>query len=135
MTVRSASTKTIVIAALICGVIAGVLNVAIAAIAGALDVPMQAAQRGNDFRTDLAIPMFFVSSMFGAVGGFVIAKIVSAKEGAARLFVIVASILTVFSMVTPITADATTATKVVLALTHVVAAAVLIPGIARTIRN
>jgi hypothetical protein len=70
--------------------------------------------------------------MFAAVG-LVLAVVLGRRANhAARVYAIVTTIVVAISLLGPATAGATTtATKVVLALTHVVAAAVAIPLVTR----
>jgi hypothetical protein len=71
-------------------------------------------------------------TLIGALVGIGLAKLISQRARLPRrTFLQVTTALTVLSTVPDVVIDATTATKVVLAFTHVVAAAVIIPVIAR----
>jgi nicotinamide riboside transporter PnuC len=52
-----------------------------------------------------------------------------------KTFYIVAGVLTVISFISPLTADASSGTKIVLELLHVVAAAIIIPAVARGLKD
>ena len=69
----------------------------------------------------------FVAAMIGTA----IAVVLSHRAARPRrTFVITTIVLTLLSIVPDVIADAHTATKVVLALTHVIAAAIVIPALA-----
>ena len=118
------------------GLVAGLLGsaaaIVVALAADALDVPMLVAE--SDTADTMQVPasgyLLFVmaSTAVGVVLAYALAR--WAKHPA-RTFVIVGVVLTALSMGLPITThQATTATRLVLGLTHVVAAAIIIPAIA-----
>ncbi|MDD7969288.1 DUF6069 family protein [Actinomycetospora lemnae] len=75
---------------------------------------------------------FAVLTVIFSVVGLVLAVVLRfAARRPRTVFVRTTIVLTVLSLVPDITADATTTTKVLLMLTHVVAAAIVIPAIAR----
>ena len=108
------------------GVIAAVATSAIAALAVALDVPVEIAGE--------AIPVlgFAQMTLLCTVLGVLIAKGARRWASSARTaFVRTTVALTALSFVPDLTADATSATKVTLMLTHLVAAAIVTPVITR----
>ena len=118
------------------GLVAGLLGsaaaIVVALAAKALDVPMLVAE--SDTADTMQVPasgyLLFVmaSTAVGVVLAYALAR--WAKHPA-RTFVIVGVVLTALSMGLPITThQASTATRLVLGLTHVVAAAIIIPAIA-----
>ena len=107
------------------GAIAAVATTAVAAVAQALDVPIEIAGE--------AIPLlgFAQATLFFTIVGVLIAKgLVRWTQRPQAAFVRTTVALTALSLVPDITADATSATKVTLMLTHVVAAAIVIPRMA-----
>jgi hypothetical protein len=113
----------------VAGVAAAAATTAVALAAKAVDVPMVAAPKSAD--AGRAIPMngFAMSTLGCTVVGILIAVALDRwARHPARTFALVATALTVVSFAGPVTTGhATTATRLVLALTHVVAAAIVIP--------
>ncbi len=68
-----------------------------------------------------------VATLVGVVLAIVLARRATRPR---RTFVVTTVVLTAVSLVPDVVADATTATRFVLALTHVVAAAIVIPALA-----
>ena len=104
----------------------------IAAVARAADVPLEVASSSD--AAPEAIPLSGVAVLV-MVGGLVgVAIALGANRWAtrpARAFVVATTVLAAVSLMTPIIAEhATTATRVVLELMHLVAAATIIPPIA-----
>lgn len=110
------------------GAVAAVATMLVAAVAQAADVPVEV---GGE-----AIPLlgFAQLTLVGALLGVAIARLSGRAGHPRRAFVVVTAVLTALSLVPDVTADATTATKVVLMLTHVVAAAIVVPVLARRVR-
>ena len=111
------------------GAVAGgldaVATTGVAAVALALDVPVEV---GGE-----AIPLlgFAQLTIVCSILGVLIAK--ATRRWASRpqtAFVRITVALTALSIVPDLTADATSATKITLALTHLVAAAIVIPRLA-----
>ena len=114
---------------------AALANVAVALIASAADVSLEVKQMGADVREELPIVLFAVASVVGALIGVGLAQLLAARAGARQRFLQIGVIGTVLSFVSPLTADADSGTKAVLAITHVVAAAVILPLLAKTLRR
>jgi hypothetical protein len=113
-------------AGVVAGGIAAVATTAVAAVALTIDVPLEVAGE--------AIPLlgFAQMTLLCTFFGVLIAK--GARRWASRpttTFVRITVALTALSLVPDLTADATTATIVTLMLTHLVAAAIVIPRLAR----
>jgi len=107
------------------GITAAVTTSTTAAVASALDVSLKV---GGE-----AIPVigFAQLTFVAAIIGTVMAVVMSHRARRPRHTFVVSTIaLTALSIVPDVTADAHTATKLVLALTHVVAASIVIPALA-----
>jgi Family of unknown function (DUF6069) len=114
---------------------AALANVAVALIASAADVSLEVKQMGADVREELPIVLFAVASVVGALIGVGLAQLLATRAGARQRFVQIGIIGTVLSFVSPLAADADSGTKAVLTITHVVAAAVILPLLAKTLRR
>jgi hypothetical protein len=109
----------------VAGVAAAVATTGVAAVADAIGVPIEI---GGE-----SIPLLGfgqLTLLFAAVG-VVIASVMARRASHARhTFVSTTLALTALSFVPDVLADAQTATKLTLVLTHVVAAAIVIPALA-----
>jgi hypothetical protein len=112
-------------AGVVSGLFAAVANTVTAAVAGAADVPL--AVKGEV----IPIAGFAQLTFVGAMLGLVLAKVLSRRAAnPRRTFLRTTVVLTAFSIVPDFLADATTASRVVLAATHLIAAAIIVPSIA-----
>lgn len=117
-------------ATLVSGAVAAIASTAVAAVAGAVDVPL--AIDGE------SIPLFGFAQMtlVGAViGGLLAAGLDRWSASPRRMFVAVAVLLTVLSCVPSVAMPQDTATKIVLVATHLVAAMIVVPALARRTRG
>lgn len=106
-------------------VIATIVTTLFALGAKAIDVPLEVADE------DIPILAFTTLTLGWSAVGTVLAVVLAGRaKRPARTFVVITVLLTVLSFASPTTADADTATQVTLALSHVVAAAVVIPMLA-----
>jgi hypothetical protein len=114
------------------GVVGAAVVALVAAVAKAADVPLEVADSSS--KAPEVIPTFgFVTIMLvSAAVGIVLAMALARwAKHPARTFTIVTLALTAVSFVLPHTThNATTATRLVLDLTHVVGAAIVIPALA-----
>ncbi|HYD08862.1 MAG TPA: DUF6069 family protein [Acidimicrobiales bacterium] len=110
------------------GVLAAAAVTAVAIAADAAGVPLEIEGERIPL---LGFPQLVL--VCTAVGAVLAAGLRRWASSPARTFVRVALALTVLSFVPDLTITATTATKVVLIATHVVAAAIVIPRIARSL--
>lgn len=113
---------------LLAGVAASVATTLVAAIADAAGVSLDVAGE--------TIPLigFTNLTMIGAIIGIALAAVLGRRARHPRsTFVRTAVALTLLSLVPDVVADADAATRFVLALTHVVAAAIVVPAIARRV--
>jgi Family of unknown function (DUF6069) len=104
----------------------------VAAVARAADVPLEVASSSD--AAPEAIPVSGVAVLVVICGIVGVVTALGANRWAtrpARAFLVATTVLTAVSLVTPLIAEnATTATRVVLELTHLVAAAIIIAPIA-----
>ena len=108
----------------IAGLAASLATLAVAAAAKALDVPMTVSGKA------IPLPAFAQVTFVAAIIGTVLAvELARRADRPRRTFVVTAVALTLLSVVPDVLADAHTATKFTLALTHVVAAAIVIPAL------
>jgi len=115
----------------IAGLVSSLVVIAIVAIAEAAGVPMEVAE--SSAKTPEHIPLIgYATVVLGStVVGLLIATALARWTKRPRTtFVVAALALTAFSFAFPATTTATTATKVVLELTHLIPAVVVIPAIA-----
>lgn len=117
------------------GVVAAVATTLVAVIAKAADVPLRAAPRSADAGEAIPMSGFAFGTLTSVATGIVLALALRRfAKRPARTFTVVTLVLTALSFLGPITTGhATTATRFVLELTHVVAAAIVIPAMARTL--
>ena len=111
---------------LMAGLVAAAATTTIVVVARAADVPV-AIQ-------DKPIPLagFAQVTLVATIIGIVIARVLSTRARHPRhTFVVVTVALTTVSLVPDVLADATTASRLVLGLTHLVAAAIVIPTLAK----
>ena len=110
---------------MVAGVSASVATLAVAAVAQALDVSLEVGGK--------AIPLLgfsqltFVASIIGTILAVVLSRRANRPK---HTFVVTTIALTALSIVPDVLADAHTSTRFTLALTHVVAAAIVIPALA-----
>jgi hypothetical protein len=104
----------------------------VAAVARTADVPLEVASSSD--AAPEAIPVSGVAVLVVICGIVGLVMALGTNRWAtrpARAFVVATTVLTAVSLVTPLIAEnATTATRVVLELTHLVVAAIIIPPIA-----
>jgi len=112
------------------GLAAGAATVVFAAVVDAMGVPLEVG--GEQIPLLGFAQLTFVVTMIGTLLAVVLA---CRAQDPQRTFVRTTVVLTVLSFVPDVTADATTATRVALALSHVVAAAIVIPIIARRLAH
>ena len=108
------------------GAVAAVATTAVAAVARAIDIPL-------DIEGE-AIPLAGFAQMtllWTAVGVFIAWACRRRASNARQTFVRITLALTALSFVPDVTAQTGTATKVTLMLTHIVAAAIVIPALSR----
>jgi hypothetical protein len=109
----------------IAGVTASVATAATAAIADAAGVPLRVGGQSIPLMGFAQVTL--VASIIGTVLAVVLARRAARPQ---HTFVVTTVALTLASLVPDVLADATTATRFTLALTHVVAAVIVIPALA-----
>jgi peptidoglycan/LPS O-acetylase OafA/YrhL len=110
----------------VAGAVAAVANTLLVAVARGVDVPLEV---GGEPIPLLAVPQL---TIFGALAGIGIAAVAARRaRRPQRAFVVTTIGLTAASLVPDALIDTDTATRLVLALAHLVAAAITIPALAR----
>ena len=110
---------------LLAGLVAAVATTTVVMVARAADVPV--AVQGEQ----IPLAGFAQMTLVATVIGIVIARVLSTRARHPRhSFVVTTAVLTAISLVPDVLADATTASRLVLGLTHLVAAAIVIPTLA-----
>jgi hypothetical protein len=122
-------------AGLISGVLAAVAATVVAVVAEAAGVPMMAAPASASAGEHIPLAAYAISTLPSAAIGVLLALAFARwAPRPAATFVVVTVVLTILSFALPATTSfATTGTRLVLALTHIVAAAIIIPALARTL--
>ena len=105
----------------------------VAVAAKAVDVPLMVAPQSADAGQEIPAAGFATSTLMAALIGTLLAVgLARWSRRPAGTFVVITTVLTLVAVVPPLTTGhATTATRVVLELTHLVAAAIVIPVLAR----
>jgi hypothetical protein len=132
----SSATRSLLQVGTAAGVVAAAATTAFAAAARALDVPMKAAAAHHQAKV-IPLAGYAEITLFSTAIGILLAVVLARRaQRPAGTFVVVTTILTVASFAGPLTTHhATTATLAVLSLAHVLAAAIIIPVMARTLRR
>ena len=119
------STRGLVRAGALAGAVAAVATTTVAAVATAADVPLEIEGEA------IPIVAFAWWTVLAAVIGVVLARVLRDR----RRFVVVTTVLVGLSLVPAIAAPDDTATKVVLVLAHLLAAAIIIPALSRELQS
>lgn len=122
---QAGTTKRLWKTGAVAGVSAAVATTAVAAVADAADVSLKVAGE--------SIPLlgFAQLTLVGAIIGTLLAVVFSHRASRPRhTFVVTTVALTALSIVPDVFADAAGSTRALLALTHLVAAAIVIPALA-----
>lgn len=116
---------------LVSAVVAAVASIAVYAIALAAGVPMELTEVFEDEFARMPVQnMAFGALLEGGVGGTLLA--VACRRWAKRprtFFLWLTSIGLIASFALPIVSDASTSTKVVLSISHIVVAAIIVPAL------
>jgi hypothetical protein len=126
-TQQATKTQPVWKAGLAAGLVASVATTAVVVVARAIDIPV--ADRAGE---SIPILGFAQMTLLCTAIGILLARVIGRRSSNPRaLFTKVAIALTALSFVPDLTLDASTATKVTLMVTHVVAAVIVIPTLAR----
>lgn len=118
--------KNLIAAGLAAAVVAGVATTAIAATGEAAGIGLDVSG------APIPVPGFAVLTVFFSVVGLALALVLARVARRPRpAFVRTTLVLTALSLVPDVLADAATVTKALLMVTHLVAAAIVIPVVAR----
>ena len=110
------------------GAVAAVATTAVAAVARAADVPLAIAGE------EIPLAGFAQLTVIAALIGTVLARVLSRRARRPRhTFTVTTIALTAASLIPDVLVDATAGSKVVLMLTHVVAASIVVPALAKRI--
>jgi hypothetical protein len=124
--------KPVWMVGLVAAVAGAVATALFAVVADAVGVPLEVASESGG--TPEAIPPAGFATLVlaaGVIGTLLAVAVNRWAKRPARTFLVVTGVLTVVSMASPFIAqEATTATRIALGLSHIVAAAVIIPTIA-----
>jgi hypothetical protein len=122
------------IAAMLAG---AVVTEAFALVTRAAGVPMEAASPGDSAAVEIPIGGFAGGVLFWSLAGIVLAVALARwAKRPARTFTVITVVLTALSLAGPAAAPHTAvSTQIVLALSHLVAAAVIIPVLARRLAH
>jgi Family of unknown function (DUF6069) len=115
--------------------IAGIANSVVGIGADAAGVAMAVKGFGSEIRESIPVYAYFVSTMFGGAVGFLLMLAMKRFGATRKTFFIVTGVLTVISFLSPLTADASSGTKIVLESLHVIAAAIVIPALAKGLKS
>jgi hypothetical protein len=115
----------------VAGVVSSLVVLALVAIAEGAGIPMEVAENSANKPEQIPLLAFPTVILGSTLVGLLLATAYGRWTGRPRLaFVITALVLTAVSFAFPATITGTTATKVILAITHVIPAALIIPVIA-----
>ena len=113
------------------GVVSSLVVIAVVAVAEGAGVPMEVAENSTTPPEQIPLLGYATVILGSTLVGLLLATAFARWARRPRLtFIITALVLTAVSFAFPVTTTATTATKVVLEVTHVISAALIIPAIA-----
>ncbi|MFF9033464.1 DUF6069 family protein [Streptomyces iakyrus] len=131
------STRPVWLVGILATLAGAVVTEAFALVARAAGVPMEAASPGAEEAAEIPVGGFFGGVLFWSVAGIVLAVVLARwAKRPARTFTVTTVALTALSLAGPAVAPHTaTSTQIVLAASHVVAAAVVVPLLARRLAH
>ncbi|MZF86937.1 DUF6069 family protein [Streptomyces sp. SID5643] len=131
------STRPVWLVGLLATLAGAVVTEAFALVARAAGVPMEAASPGATEAAEIPVGGFFGGVLFWSAAGIVLAVVLARwAKRPARTFTVTTVALTALSLAGPAVAPHTaTSTQIVLAASHVVAAAVVVPLLARRLAH
>ncbi|MFE8993140.1 DUF6069 family protein [Streptomyces collinus] len=131
------STRPVWLVGILATLAGAVVTEAFALVARAAGVPMEAASPGATEAAEIPVGGFFGGVVFWSVAGIVLAVVLARwAEQPARTFTVTTVALTALSLAGPAVAPHTApSTQIVLAASHVVAAAVVVPLLARRLAH
>lgn len=117
---------------LVAALVAAVFSVALYAAARAVGVPMELTEIFEDrFARMPVMNMAWAALLDGGVGGTVLAVVCRRWASRPRSYFVILTMLGLLaSLVLPIASDASTATKVVLSISHLLVAGIIVPALA-----
>ncbi|MFD5739750.1 DUF6069 family protein [Streptomyces massasporeus] len=131
------STRPVWLVGILATLAGAVVTEAFALVTRAAGVPMEAASPGATEAAEIPVGGFFGGVVFWSVAGIVLAVVLARwAKHPARTFTVTTVALTALSLVGPAVAPHTAvSTQIVLAASHVVAAVVVVPLLARRLSH
>ncbi len=131
------TTRTLLRTGVVVAALAAAATTALVLVAEAAGVPMEAGRTTDPVGTHIPLHGYALTTVMSTVVGVVLAIALARwTKRPARTFVVVTLLLTLASFALPhTTGHATVATRLVLDLTHVVAAAIVIPPLTRVLQH
>ncbi|MDK1342810.1 DUF6069 family protein [Streptomyces sp. 378] len=131
------ATRPVWLVGLVATLAGAVVTEAFALVTRAAGVPMEAASPGATQAAEIPVGGFFGGVLFWSVAGIVLAVALARwAKRPARTFTVTTVALTALSLAGPAVAPHTaTSTQIVLAVSHVVAAAVVVPLLAHRLAH
>jgi hypothetical protein len=119
------------------GVVAAVTTELYGLVARAVGIPMRAAGTGDPSASPITVGMFAMGTLICVFWGTVLALLLARfARRPATIYLRVTLALTALSLAAPLTAvDTAVATKVMLAIAHLIAASIMIPAVTRALRK
>ena len=114
----------------VAGVVSSLVVIALVALAKGAGVPMEVAENSTKQPEQIPLPGYAVVILGSTLVGLLLATAFGLTGRPRLAFVITALVLTAVSFAFPATTTATTATKVMLEITHLIPAALIIAAIA-----
>ncbi|WP_328771779.1 DUF6069 family protein [Streptomyces sp. NBC_00286] len=135
--IRSLATRPVWLVGVLATLAGAVVTEVFGLIARGVGVPMDAASPGAKEAAEIPVGGFAGGVVFWSIAGIVLAVVLARwAKRPARTFVTITVALTALSLAGPAAAPHTaTSTQIVLAVSHVVAAAVIIPVLARRLAH
>jgi hypothetical protein len=120
----------------VAALVAAAANVVVYVAARAAGVPLELTEVFSDEFEQMPLSSFVLGTLIdGGAGGTALAAACRRWAPHPRTwFIALAVVGTIASLVLPLISDGTAATKVVLCITHIVAALIIVPPLARTLR-
>jgi Family of unknown function (DUF6069) len=116
-------------------IIAAVANSVVGIGADAAGVAMEVKGFGSKIRESIPFFAYFVSTALGGAVGILLMLLMKKVGIKKKTFLIVTGVLTLLSLISPLTANASIGTKVVLEVLHIIAAVIIIPALAKGLTN
>jgi Family of unknown function (DUF6069) len=114
---------------------AGVVNSVLGLGAKAAGVDMAVKGFGSTVRESIPPFAYFVSSIIGGIVGVLLVLLMKRLGKKRKVFLIVTIALSVLSLGSPLAAEMSSGTKVILLLMHVIGAVIIIPVLSKSLKD